>query len=376
MPENFTPTRVKRSEKKDSESTSWEPIQLDGLPTVVLSISSLLLDDSPRQGGASDEHVLVLAESEGQLPPIIVHGPSMRVIDGVHRIRAAVMRGEKEIEAQLYHGTDADAFVHAVSMNIAHGLPLTRADRTAAAARIIGSHPQWSNRMIATATGLSAGTVGTVRRRSTAQTAQSTTRVGKDGRARPINSAAGRLKVGELLAEKPAASIRAIAKEAGVSPSTVHETRRRLRAGQDPAPDRQKVQGSPPTPRPPDGGPPRGAPGDSGSAGSVDVATILANLKEDPSLRFSDAGRSLLRWLDRYRVGMTGSNKIAEMVPDHCAGSVAKLARRYARVWTELAAQLEERSLPDRSSGGADRREAAGGEAAGGRPDQAVGGGQ
>ncbi len=253
------------------------------------------------------------------------------------------MRSEKEIEAQIYHGTDADAFVHAVRMNITHGLPLTRADRTAAAVRIIGSHPQWSNRMIATATGLSAGTIGTVRRRSTVQTAQSNKRVGKDGRARPIHSSAGRLKASELLAEKPTASIRAIAEEAGVSPSTVHDVRQRLRAGQDPAPERQRIQGSPPTPRPPDARPPQGAPGDRGSAGNADVAAILANLKGDPSLRFGDTGRSLLRWLDRYRVGMAGSNKITEIVPDHCAGSVAKLAREYARIWTELAAQLEER---------------------------------
>jgi uncharacterized protein YerC len=329
---------------KDSELTSWESIQLDGLPTVVLSISSLLLDESPRHGGENGEHVRVLAESEEQLPPIVVHGQSMRVIDGIHRVRAAVRRGKKEIEAKLYHGTHDDAFVLAVRMNIAHGLPLTRADRTAAAVRIIGSHPQWSNRMIATATGLSAGTIGKVRRRSTAQNAQSTTRVGKDGRVRPIDSAAGRLKVGELLAEKPTASIRVIAKEAGVSPSTVHDVRQRLRAGQDPT-KLQRVQGSPTTPRPPDVRPTRGAHGHPESAGNVDVATILANLKEDPSLRFNDAGRSLLRLLDRYRVEMAGSNKIAEMVPDHCAGPVAKLASGYARAWTQIAAQLEERLL-------------------------------
>jgi hypothetical protein len=43
-------------------------------------------------------------------------------------------------------------------------------------------------------------------------------------------------------------------------------------------------------------------------------------------------GRCLLRWLDRYRVEMAGLEKIAEMVPDHCTASVAKLARGYARL--------------------------------------------
>lgn len=329
---------------KYSEPISWKFTQMDGFPTVVLPISSLLLDDSPRQSGESDEHVRALVESEEELPPIIVHGQSMRVIDGIHRIRAAVIRGEKHVKAKLYQGTNSDAFVLAVRMNITHGLPLTRADRTAAAIRIIGSHPQWSDRMIATAVGLAAGTVGKLRRCSTAQSVHSAMRVGKDGRARPINSAAGRLKVGELLAEKPTASIRTIAKEAGVSPSTVYDVRRRLRAGQNPALERQRIQGSPEAPRPPDIHSPQGVSSNSRSAGSTDVASILASLTRDPSLRFSDAGRSVLRWLNRYHIGLTGSNKIAEMVPDHCTGSVARLARTFAHVWTELAVQLEQRS--------------------------------
>jgi hypothetical protein len=340
MAENCT-ARLRLDEEKDPGPAAWEPLQLDILPTVVLSISSLLLDDSPRQGGESDDHVGMLAESEVQLPPIIVHGQSMRVIDGAHRIRAAVLRGEEKIEARIYHGTEDDAFVLAVRLNIAHGLPLTRADRTAAAVRIIGSYPQWSNRMIASATGLSAGTVGKVRRRSTVQNDQSTTRVGRDGRMRPLDGTAGRARARELLAEKPAASIRAIALQAGVSPSTVHDVRRRIRNGQESALPRPRAPESPATNLPPDVCPPRGTPCGAGTAGSFD--TILVSLKADPSLRFSEAGRSLIRWLDAYRVGMAGSNKIAEVVPDHCASSVAKLAREYARVWTELAAQLEQR---------------------------------
>jgi hypothetical protein len=209
-----------------------------------------------------------------------------------------------------------------------------------AALRIIGSHPQWSNRMIATATGLSAGTVAKVRQRSTAQNAQSNTRVGKDGRERPLNNAAGRHKAIALLAEKPTASIRAIATESGVSPSTVHDVRQRLRAGQDPTPQPQR---SPPPPRPPNVSPAQRALGDPGSAGSVEVATTLATLKTDPSLRLSDTGRSLLRCLGRYHLEMAEFHTIAEMVPHHCAGSVAKLARSYARVWTAMAALLEQR---------------------------------
>jgi hypothetical protein len=91
--------------------------------------------------------------------------------------------------------------------------------------------------MIAITVGLSPRTVAKARHRSTAQSMQSNTRLGKDGRVRPINHAAGRLKVAALLADNPTLPIRAIAQQAGVSCSTVHNVRQRLRAGQHPTPD-------------------------------------------------------------------------------------------------------------------------------------------
>ncbi|MGP4014960.1 streptomycin biosynthesis protein [Saccharopolyspora sp. 5N708] len=343
MPEGSTATREGSHEKNSPEPTEWQLIRLDELPTAILSIKSLLIDGSPRRAGANDEHIRLLAESEERLPPIIVHGRSGRVIDGVHRVHAATLRGEDKIEARVYDGTDGDAFLLAVQMNIAHGLPLTRADRTTAAAQIIQLHPQWSNRRIATVTGLSAGTVGKLRWRSNSHDAQSTTRVGKDGRARPASSSAVRPKVAKLLAEKPTASIRAIAKEAGVSHSTVHDVRQRMRAGQDPTLQRQGAQEPSATPRPPEICAPLETTEKPGPTCGGDLAAILDNLKADPSLRFKKAGRFLLRWLDQHRVEVTAPKEIAEMVPDHCAGLVAKLARGYARVWSEFAAQLEER---------------------------------
>ena len=227
-----------------------ESVSLDALPSVTLAISSLLLDMSARQGGENPEHTRVLAESEEQFPPIIVHGPSMRVIDGIHRVRAAIMRGEKKISGKVYHGTDDNAFVLAVRMNTVHGLPLTRSDRTAATVLIIQSHPHWSDRMIATTVGLSAGTVAKVRQRSTAQNMQST-RLGKDGRVRSVNHAVSREKVAALLADNPTSPIRTIAQQAGVSPSTVHQVRQRLRAraSQHPARGHDMVAQLPETPQ-------------------------------------------------------------------------------------------------------------------------------
>ncbi|MGH3783885.1 MAG: ParB N-terminal domain-containing protein [Pseudonocardiaceae bacterium] len=224
MTEKTTLAPAERIDTPDAEPMRRELARLDALPIATLSINSLLLDMSPRQGGENGEHTRVLAESEEQLPPIVVHHPSMQVIDGIHRVRAAIMRGEKTIAGKLCQGTDDDAFVLAVRMNIAHGLPLTRSDRTAAAIRIIQSHPLWSDRMIATAVGLSPGTVAKARQRSTAQNMQSTTRLGKDGRVRPLNHAAHRDKVAALLADNVAAILADLKRD----PSLAGETAQSL----------------------------------------------------------------------------------------------------------------------------------------------------
>jgi ParB-like chromosome segregation protein Spo0J len=202
----------------------------------LVPISSLRAADSPRLTGESDEHVRVLVESDAALPPITVHRGTMRVIDGMHRLSAARLRGQTEIEVRFAGGDDDDVFVLAVQANVRHGLPLTLSDRKAAAERILASHPQWSDRKIASVTALSPSTVGSMRRRSTNQDGHSNTRLGQDGTDRPLSTAAGRALARDLLAERPNASVREIATIAGIAPSTVHDVQRRLREGQEPVP--------------------------------------------------------------------------------------------------------------------------------------------
>src|SRR5690349_6262411 len=91
------------------------------LPTGTVRLSSLVICDTPRRSGESLEHVRRLAESEDELPPIVVHRPTMRVIDGMHRLRAAELRGQQEIEVRFFDGDEASSFVLAVRANIAHG---------------------------------------------------------------------------------------------------------------------------------------------------------------------------------------------------------------------------------------------------------------
>ncbi|HEY1620466.1 MAG TPA: ParB/RepB/Spo0J family partition protein, partial [Streptosporangiaceae bacterium] len=121
-------------------------------------VAALLVGDSPRLQGESNEHIRMLAATDAQLPPILVHRPTMQVVDGMHRLRAALLRGQPTISVRFLDGSAEDAFISAVQANIEHGLPLTLADREAAADRIIATHPWRSDRWIATVTGLAAST--------------------------------------------------------------------------------------------------------------------------------------------------------------------------------------------------------------------------
>lgn len=339
--QNAICSRPPGREEESAASEQWVKQQLDNCPVVIVDVNSLRAADSPRRSGENSEHTHTLAEWEEPLPPIVVHGPSMRVIDGMHRLQAAIVRGQDKIKANIYNGDERDAFVLAVKMNITHGLPLLRADRAAAAARIIGSHSHWSDRVIAAATGLGASTVAEIRKRSTARNGQLDRRVGRDGRTRPLNNAAGRQLVSNLLAGNPFASLRAIAREAGVSPSTVQDVRRRLRAGQNPVPERlQDGQSSVD-----DKVTPSRHVGGSGTVSSVELATTLEIMKKDPALRFSQHGRSILRWLDGHMAGMAEWEKIERAVPVHCAATVAKFFRAYATAWGEFATRLEEEGV-------------------------------
>ncbi|MGW7793894.1 ParB/RepB/Spo0J family partition protein, partial [Streptomyces tricolor] len=203
----------------------------------LVPVDSLVDADSPRLGGMSPEHVEVLVQ--GAIEPILVHRETRRVVDGMHRLQAARLRGEKVIPVRYLDGPASEVFIHSVAANVAHGLPLTLKDRKAAARRILASHPDLSDRAVARITRLSPKTVGAVRRASSEELPQSQARVGADGRSRPLDAAERRKAARAFLAEHPGATLREIAASAGVSVSTACEIRQRMRrGGQDAAPPR------------------------------------------------------------------------------------------------------------------------------------------
>jgi hypothetical protein len=314
---------------------------------VRLRISALSLGNAVRVGGEDGRHVRALAEADTPLPPILVHRQTMTVIDGMHRVRAALMRGEQCIDARYFVGDEREAFVLAVELNSRHGLPLTQDDRTAAATRVLATHPHWSDRAIAALAGLSAKTVAGIRRRISEDIPQSNVRTGRDGSIRPLNTAHGRRLAGELMAQNPGASLRDIARQAGISLGTARDVRLRLAAGHDVVPPRQRERESraggassrPPAPRSPTELPPtRPCP----PVDPVELAKLLESLKKDPSIRFSENGRALLRLLDLMALPDDG-------VPSHCGAAIVAAARRISGSWEEFADLVERRYAESRA---------------------------
>jgi ParB-like chromosome segregation protein Spo0J len=293
-----------------------------------VDIDSLSSADSPRQSGEDAGHTIRLAETADVLPPILVHRPTMRVIDGMHRVLAARQRGRETIRAEFFDGSAEDAFIQAVQANVRHGLPLILADRKLAAARILRSHPHLSDRTLAGYTGLSDKTVAAIRR-STPGTPQLNSRLGADGRRRPLSGRSGRQRAADFIGSRPDAGIREIAATAGISVGTAHDLRTRIRRGEEPtatgSPREPADRAQVPTRRP-------GVPGNG---------MILQSLLRDPAMRHTDSGRELLRWLHAHALRVDAWPGLISSVPPHRVITLAKLARRCAESWRQFATELE-----------------------------------
>jgi len=315
-------------------------VPLEGLPVVRVLISSLVTVGSPRQSGESAEHARTLAEAGEGLPPIVVHRATMRVIDGMHRVRAAKLRGCAEIEARFIDADEATSFVLAVSENVRHGLPLSLADRKAAAARIVACYPQWSDRKVGSVTSLSDKTVAVIRRRlSYAEDVDlPLATVGRDGRVRPRNSEQRRKIARELILADPHASLRQIAQQAGISPETVRNVRMQLtHLGElePPARERDRTGGRTELAA-------RLATVPAG-VGAGQANRAFESLRSDPSVRSTEVGRSLLRMLAAYHVISEHGEELIEHVPAHCLDRLAIVADACAAQWRVLAENVEQR---------------------------------
>ncbi|WP_327320313.1 ParB/RepB/Spo0J family partition protein [Streptomyces sp. NBC_01235] len=309
--------------------------------------------DSPRLNGEDPEHIKLLAESDDVLPPILVHRETMRVIDGMHRLRVAQLRGDTEIRVEWFDGSELEAFARAVQVNVTHGLPLTLADREAAAVRLIESCDAWSDRAIAQMTGLSAPTVGRIRARSRPdQQSAAPSRIGRDGRVRPLNSAAGRRRASELIEAEPGLSLREIARRSGISMSTARDVRKRLNRGENPIPDKFLPDPDPAPPTDTESSP--GLRTLSLAQQPIEGSYIsnLDSLQKDPSVRLSGDGRFLLRWLSLHAISGEKRAKLIRSLPAHSKVRIAGMAKYCSLWWAEFADDLEQQGHRDISKTG------------------------
>jgi ParB-like chromosome segregation protein Spo0J len=296
-------------------------VDMSILPIVQVEIERLMPGFSLRLAGTSEANIELLCAADREPPPILVHRHSNRVIDGTHRLMAARRRGLETILARYYDGSEADAFVLAVRANVTKGLALPLRDRKVAAARILGSHGQWSNRRIAATCGLSDKTVAAIRAQIDQPTESAPERIGVDGRARPVDRSGRRALVARLIGEDPSASLRQIAVRAGVSPETVRSVRAGVRStNADPAP--------------------AAVPQPAASDPDPDPRQRLARLAKDPALRSTEAGRLLLRLLSAYPVLERETVELVGAAPQHTLASLSSLAAAHAEAWHALADQV------------------------------------
>jgi len=239
-----------------------------------------------------------------QLPSVLVQKSGSRIIDGLHRLEVAKLRGEWTISARIVDCTDSEALVLAIKSSTLHGLPLSRADRISGAKRMLAAHPDWSDRAVAGITGLSAKSIASLRNSASGDTPFYGKRLGRDGKRHPVMPTEGRLRAAEYIRAHPEASLRQIARESDASLGTVHVVRERIRRGaglgSEAPPEVRAIHVQP-------------GPG-AGTRGAPRLAwpMISAKLASDPSLRYTEGGRAFLRWMAGYCLGADEWRQFAE----------------------------------------------------------------
>ncbi|KUM90818.1 MULTISPECIES: ParB N-terminal domain-containing protein [Streptomyces] len=310
--------------------------------TFEIDVRTLLPADSPRFA-LDQAHVRALAESEVEFPPILVHRATLRVVDGMHRVRATELRNRHTIRAHWFEGDEHAAFLLAVESNTRHGLPLSSDERKRAALRILRTHPHWSDRSIAERTGWNATGVGALRRDIADPGARPDARVGRDGRVRPSTTAEGRRVAAEVIRENPAASLREIAKRAGISVGTVRDVRYRLAQGRPAVPDSRGSDG-PAGPAAPTAAmaiaPDEDRPGSGAAPDLARRITLFDGLRNDPSLRLSESGRLVLHRLHTQLRTTEEWKRLAPTIPLHGRSAVADILSACADDLKGMAQEL------------------------------------
>jgi ParB-like chromosome segregation protein Spo0J len=170
-----------------------------------LPLDEMVLDPNLNLRDRLDEFTVErYADSWERLPPITVYEIKGRLLvaDGFHRHAAAVLLGLQTIPADVRKGTMTDALDFVSSVNLFHGLPLTRSERRRAVEVKLRIHHDWSDRRMAEELGVSRELVAKTRRHlvEAGQVPNLPGRIGADGKT---YSSAGLPKEPRERAPKP-----------------------------------------------------------------------------------------------------------------------------------------------------------------------------
>ena len=155
-----------------------------------LPLDDLILDPNLNLRDRLDEFTVErYTEAWGQMPPVTVFEVEghMLLADGFHRHAAAVQLGRRTVAADVRPGTFADALDHAATVNLAHGLPLSRPERRRAVDIKLRLHHDWSDRRLAETLGVGRELVAKTRRDlvDAGQVPNTPGRIGADGKVYP-----------------------------------------------------------------------------------------------------------------------------------------------------------------------------------------------
>lgn len=145
-------------------------------------------------------------ENGAEFPPVTVFhdGTDYWMADGFHRIMAAVRNGFIDIEADIKKGTRQDALVYALGANVTNGLRRTNADKCHCVQIALKEFPDWSDRRVAEACGVSQPFVSKLRPQViTVITSAPTTRIGRDGKQYPAKRGSRGWTAPEVASPKP-----------------------------------------------------------------------------------------------------------------------------------------------------------------------------
>ncbi len=171
-----------------------------------IPLDDLVLDQNLNLRDRLDDFTVErYADSWERLPPITVYNvdEKLLVADGFHRHAAAVMLGKRTIRAEIIDGSFTDALDFVSSVNLFHGLPLTRSERRRAVEVKLKLHHDWSDRRMAEELAVSRELVAKIRRQliEARKIPNLPGRVGADGK---LYTSAGLPKdTGEKLPKEP-----------------------------------------------------------------------------------------------------------------------------------------------------------------------------